>query len=436
MTSPRRFEQDLPALLADMFVAGTPDYRDDLVQQVARVRQRPAWTFPERWLPMDIATKALPSSPRIPWRIVGVLAVLAILIAAMVAVYIGSQRRLPEPFGQAANGSIVFVTDGDIYTADPVTGKTTAIIIGPETDDRPIYSLDGTRVVFERKVEGDGGVRPGMLFVARDDGRGLVQVTPEPLAGLGSWSFSPDGRSIVALVVRQAGPAIMVVASDGSGEPAYFDVGATLNDGPPQYRPDGTEIMFIGRQPGAAYRDLYALDVASGNVRTVITGSVSADIHLASWSPDGTRIAYAQYDQNAPTFSTRTHVVAADGSGDIAVDTHPDSIADNGSTWSNDGTRLIISRFFAGGPDGYWRSAVVPVDRSSVGVELGCPPGALPADCTADWIWSPDDTVLLGVASDASDRPIPQFLADPLTGEIRPAPWTATGDPAWQRRAP
>ena len=79
MTSPRRFEQDLPALLADMYVAGTPDYRDDLVQQIARVRQRPAWTFPERWLPMDFATKAMPGAPRIPWRIVGVLALLAVL---------------------------------------------------------------------------------------------------------------------------------------------------------------------------------------------------------------------------------------------------------------------------------------------------------------------------------------------------------------------
>lgn len=38
MTTPRRFEQDLPALLADLYLAGTPDYRDDIVRQTARVR--------------------------------------------------------------------------------------------------------------------------------------------------------------------------------------------------------------------------------------------------------------------------------------------------------------------------------------------------------------------------------------------------------------
>jgi dipeptidyl aminopeptidase/acylaminoacyl peptidase len=430
MTSPRRFEQDLPALLADMYVAGTPDYRDDLVQQVARVRQRPAWTFPGRWLPMELATERVPMT-RLPMRQLGVLALITILIAAMFAVYIGSQqRRLPEPFGRAANGSVAFVTDGDIYIADPVTGKTTAIVVGPEIDDRPVYSLDGTRVVFERKVEGDGGVRPGMLFVAGDDGRGLVQVTPEPLAGLDSWSFSPDGRSIVALVVRQAGPAIMVLASDGSGEAAYFDVGATLNDGPPQYRPDGTEIMFIGREPAQANRGVYALSPETGEVRSVIPPPAgSMDIFGASWSPDGAHLAYGTHDTSAEALTSRTHVVAVDGTGDLAVDTSPESIADAGFAWSNDGTRLIVARYYSG--DGSKAdSAILPIDRSSQGIKIACPPGAPAGDCTADWSWSPDDSLLLGTIGDS------QFLADPATGQIRVAPWTATGHPAWQRVAP
>jgi hypothetical protein len=30
----------------------------------------------------------------------------------------------------------------------------------------------------------------------------------------------------------------------------------------------------------------------------------------------------------------------------------------------------------------------------------------------------------------------PQLLLDPTTALTRPAPWTAIGDPAWQRVAP
>jgi Tol biopolymer transport system component len=436
MTSPRRFEQDLPALLADLYLAGTPDYRDDLVQQIARVRQRPAWTFPERWLPMDLATKAAPGAPRVPWRIVGVVALLAALLAAMLAVYAGSQRLQPAPtFGRAANGSIVYAKDGDIFTADPVTGKATPVVVGPESDSKPAWSLDGTRFAFERKVQGAAG--PGLLFVASGDGRGLVQISPEPQVGLRDWSFSPDGRSIVAYVSGgSAGLRILVLASDGTGRAETFDVGATADDMPPMYRPDGSEIMFIGPHPGAGYRDLYALNVASGTVRMIIGGSAGADIHGASWSPDGTHIAYAAHDTNASMISTRTHVVAADGSGDILVDAHPDSIADGGTAWSNDGTRLIINRFLAGVDGEIVRSAIVPIDRSNVGVEMECPANAPPADCTADLVWAPDDSVILGSRDDDFGRPTQHFLVDPTTGRIRPSPWTATGHPAMQRRAP
>jgi Tol biopolymer transport system component len=382
---------------------------------------------------VDLATKALPGAPRLPWRALAVLTLLAILLAAMLVFYVGSQQRpLPAPFGPAANGSILFAEGGDIYTADPMTGATTAIVAGPDSDVRPVYSLDGTRVGFERKVEGGAG----LLFVTGEDGRGLVQVTPEPMAGLGEWSFSPDGRSLVAFVSRNGGSAIMVISSDGKGEPAFFNVGATLGDGPPRYRPDGSEIMFIGRQPGNAYRGVYALDPTSGSVRTVIAPLADRDIHGAAWSLDGTRIAYGIYDPNANESSSRTHVVSANGTGDILVNIDPDRFADGGTVWSNDGTRLIVTGFYRGNGGEILRSVVVPIDRSSVGVEIECPPGAAPNDCTADWIWSPDDAVLLGARLDANNNPEPQLLADPVTGKIRPAPWTATGNPAWQRRAP
>ena len=49
-----RFEKDLPGLLAELAPRAKPDYRDDIVRQTARTRQRPAWMFPERWIPMSV----------------------------------------------------------------------------------------------------------------------------------------------------------------------------------------------------------------------------------------------------------------------------------------------------------------------------------------------------------------------------------------------
>lgn len=429
MTSPRRFEHDLPVLLADMYLARTPDYRDDLVQRIARVRQRPAWTFPERWLPMDLATKALPGATRIPWRIVGVLALLAALLAGMLAFYAGSQRRLPEPFGPAANGALVFAADGDILSADPVTGRTATLVSSPEIDSVPIWSRDGTRFVFRRQLKSTGD--PGVLIVARADGSGLVQITPEPLNGLSDWSFSPDGRSVSAIALEDRRSVILVASSDGTQPARTFAVDVSPDDGGPEYRPDGAEILAVGKPSGAAARGVYALDPVTGAVRTVIAARPDADIWGATWSPDGTKIAYGIIDPSATTMSARTHVVGVDGTGDVAVDTDPDSIADAGLAWSNDGTRLVVTRYYETNTT---RSAIVPIDRSSTGIEIACPTGAAPDDCGADWSWSPDDTVLRGTRDE--DGPSgQQTLADPLTGEIRTAPSTTADQADWQRLA-
>jgi len=432
MTPIDRFERGLPTALADLAAPYQPDYLIDILGRTAATRQRPVWASIERWLPVQLTTSRVPTA-RMPWRQLGVLAVLVIILAATVVVYAGSQqRRIPPAYGPAANGSILYTLDGDIYKADPRSGESKAIITGPEADVAPVFSLDGTQFAFARKPLANSTV--GVLFVADADGSGVVQVTPESMNEPSDWSFSPDGRSIVAFVKGDQGRSIVVIPTDGSGKPKVYPVFATTGDGPAQYRPDGSEIMFIGGDPKSVNRAVYGLDPMSGRVRAIVPpSSGTMDIYGASWSPDGTRIAYGVYDTTAKAISSRTHIVNIDGTGDVVVDRHPDTIADGGFTWSNDGTRLVVTRFYSDDGSIPARSAIVPVDRSSSGVEIACPPGAPADDCSADWRWSPDDTQLIGTLE--SRGRTAQFLADPTTGELRAVPWTANGHPAWQRLA-
>jgi hypothetical protein len=108
MTSERRFDQDLPDLLAQVAQAPAPDYRDLIVQRTERMRQRPAWTFPERWLPMSAVTSRAAAAPRFPLRIVGVVALLLIALIVGAVLFAGSQRHLPAPFGLAASGRVAY----------------------------------------------------------------------------------------------------------------------------------------------------------------------------------------------------------------------------------------------------------------------------------------------------------------------------------------
>ena len=97
MTVDRRFERHLPEILEDLYLGPSPMYRDEVLAAAVRPRQRPAWTFPGRWLPMDVATRVAPST-RLPLRQLGILALIAILVAVAVAVAVGAQQRhLPAP---------------------------------------------------------------------------------------------------------------------------------------------------------------------------------------------------------------------------------------------------------------------------------------------------------------------------------------------------
>jgi Tol biopolymer transport system component len=211
-----RFERDLPDLLTRLAPSATPDYRHDIVRQTARMRQRPAWMFPERWLPVSVITSRALAAPPIRWRVVAVVILLLLVLAVGLVLVAGSQRHVPAPFGPAANGVVAYEKGGDIYTVDPLTGVSTAVITGPETDINPRWSRDGTRLAFERKVDRDWG--PGVLYIALADGSHMVRLKTEaPIAQIGNYDFSPNGDELLITYGSGDHPRFLIAASDGSG---------------------------------------------------------------------------------------------------------------------------------------------------------------------------------------------------------------------------
>ena len=70
MSTRDRLEQRLPSRLEELAAPRTPSYFDDVIHQTARTRQRPGWSFPERWLPVSVLTDRLATAPRAPMRAV------------------------------------------------------------------------------------------------------------------------------------------------------------------------------------------------------------------------------------------------------------------------------------------------------------------------------------------------------------------------------
>jgi Tol biopolymer transport system component len=428
MTTEGRLTRDLPGILGDLAMGPYPDYIDDVLATSATIRQRPAWTFLERWLPMVDAVRQPVLVPRLPWRSIALAIVVLLALLAAAVVYMGSQQRVPAPFGPARNGVIAYDAGGDIYTADPVSGRATAIITGLETDVGPRFSLDGTHLAFARMAAGGSG----QIFVARSDGTGLTLVTPTQVSfaigdsgrGWERYKFSPDGRELLIATVS----GITIARTDGGGT-IDLDVGMQATE--PTYRPpDGREILFIGR---GADTGLFLFDRTTNQRREIVKMAPGFDLAGASWSPDGSKIAYWAWGGTTDGLTAKSHVVNADGSGDRELPSPPGAVWNAHATWSNDGKRLFLARGFTPGEDDV-RGFVVPADGSSVGVQIA-PAGSVETGCCAAWLWSPDDSELLGRPTALADG-VPMIILDAAGGPVRMAPWNAISDPTWQRRAP
>src|SRR5919107_4565444 len=108
MTLAERFDDRLGSGLADLADPRFPDYYEDVLAATSRTRQRPAWTFPGRWLPMLDTARRPALVPALPWRGLSLLAALLVLTSIAAWLAVGSQKPLPAPFGPARNGLISY----------------------------------------------------------------------------------------------------------------------------------------------------------------------------------------------------------------------------------------------------------------------------------------------------------------------------------------
>jgi Tol biopolymer transport system component len=438
MTSMRRSPQDLGPVLAELYDAGTPDYRDDLVQRIAATRQRPAWTFPERWLPMDLVTTRVPQAG-VPWRALGVLALLAALLAVGLAVYVGTQTRLPDPFGLAANGRIAYIQDGDVLVRDRFDSPAENLISGPEIETAVLFSPLGDRVAVFREVEGGED-----LWVADADGRDLIRLGG-PYRAIDWVEWSPDQQVIAMSYDRRGVNAIELVSTDGSGSRRIARTSAAMS---PTFRPpDGRQLLFRRQDGGRWGFYLLDLDRDAEPKRLAIDGDGieggGYDLTSVAWSPTGDRIVFhtlvALPDSQLGTAGFRIHTAAVDPGGEVSdverLELDPRSDDELNPIFTPTGDGIIFQRRYgwtppqAGGPeptiDTLHLLRLADGRVTDLGIESR----------DGDGVWfsvAPDGaSITAHLVKEGED-----WLIDPATGTARKTDLASTSGISWQRRAP
>jgi hypothetical protein len=308
---------------------GPADGLETTLAATRRVEQRPPWAIAEWWRP---ASWISPGRSR---TLAIALLVVAITVLALVAFVIGSQHRLPPPFGPAANGRIVYDTGigGEVYLAN-ADGTNPKRIDGEGIERWPVFSPDGTKIAFwTRPVVGQAGQNasnnalnvPFHIVVTNADGsdphvigggRTFHACCPRPVA------WSPDSRSIAFVVWAGGNDELWVLQVDGPG-PA----GPLISDGSshqqPSWSPDGQWIAVAEEKPGDPSIHAIVAIHPDGKGRLELhtqrqigedEGAFGAAL---GWSPDSARLAYARGRDPAapddPTYDALLEVVGLDG---------------------------------------------------------------------------------------------------------------------------
>jgi Tol biopolymer transport system component len=235
------------------------------------------------------------------------------------------------------------------------------------------WSPDGARIVGVGS-DAEQSSATGLYTARSSDGGDLVQVTSAPGRRRdNAIGYSPDGSKILFLrsandVAGNNGRAtknLFVVNTDGSGllqlNPAVtvlgpFDSGVAGTPASPMFdlrtaswSPDGTRVAFAAAlatpgeaRHGEARRGLFVADADGSGAHQIVP---SAQILDAQWSPEGDWIAFTQANADRPD----VFIVHPDGTGLRQLTSSSGGLGSYGPVWSPDGSALLFVRNGGGG---------------------------------------------------------------------------------------
>jgi Tol biopolymer transport system component len=414
MTTNDVFSDRLAVWLRDDAERRVPDHLDEVLVTTAAMRQRPWWSSPERWLPVDLTSRAntfaLPPVGRL--LLVGLLIV---ALAALAIVAVGSRQRVPPPFGPARNGAVFYADGGDIMSLDATTKRSTGLVAGAENDRNPRLSPDGTTMIFDREVAGS----MHQLMVAAADGTGARPIGPV-ITDLDPVAWSPDGSRIAVDSIVNGVTGIRVIDLNGNVRLALRQVESSPTEivQDIQWMPNGTEILFRAWTPPGPF-GLWTTNVDGTGLRYILPESQKMHESLfPAVSPDGSTVAYSFTDEG------RIRLADIATGNERTLRFNVPSGDDIRPVWSPDGTRLVFQRPVLADTA---QAAIVSAKGGDV---------ILTGPLFKEWgdtllAWSPDGTTLIERTDDGKT-----WLLDPDGGQAEQLPSTTANLPSWQRLAP
>ena len=231
-------------------------------------------------------------------------ALMAIPFDAQRAVPSGEAIMLPDRvdrtrFGVAhfavGRGALLYKPFSRTRLIERASDGTTTPLTEAGNWHKPTYSTDGTRIVFDRVME---GTNRDVWIMNRADGT-MSRVTHIGDAHDPMWL--PDGHDISFLSFKSLGGPLMIAPADGSREPYAFPIAGPFRPSdlvnPGAWLPDGSAYLGGVREKGTT-GDIWLIN-KGGVAATKIVG-LPFDEHSPSVSADGRWLAYQSDETGHP----------------------------------------------------------------------------------------------------------------------------------------
>jgi Tol biopolymer transport system component len=229
----------------------------------------------------------------------------------------------------------------NIYLVGADGANPVSLVVRPERDFRPVWSPDGSHLLFTGVVE-----NMHVIMRVDVDGQNLQQLT-QPEEAAGDPDYSPDGTQILYFT-DEPQPRDLYLKNVETGEVSALTSTENFEEYSPRWSPDGSQVVFIGSTGEEnAEGDIWLLSIASGERVNLTNTPKFSEFHV-EFSSDGKQLVYSRaadgvFSVAVRDLETGVENVVADGGGYAVLSPH----------FSPDGSELSFTRtdFAEKGPE-------------------------------------------------------------------------------------